>query len=73
MISFNMWQDTTWREGEAISAFHIHDHCELLYICEGQAKMQIGDATYTLSAHQLVIISPLEVHSLVPLKRHIPV
>ena len=68
MVSLNMWQDTTRQEGEDISAFHIHDHCELLYICEGQVEMQIGDAAYTLSPHQLAIVSPLEVHSLVPLK-----
>ncbi len=60
------WKSTASGEGQGVSAFHIHDRCEILTVCEGQIRMQIGGDSYTLSPHQLVVIRPLEVHNLYP-------
>lgn len=60
------WNLTANKSGQDISPMHIHDRCELLFLTDGQAKMQIVDTDYELCAHRLVIIAPLEPHDLIP-------
>lgn len=64
----NSWAHTTTVPGEDISAFHIHDSCELLYIRQGKVSMKIGTTSYTLHSHQLAVIGRLEIHNLIPME-----
>ena len=59
---------TTTEDMPFSSALHIHDYCELLYLYDGEAVMNIGDKRYDIKKGQLALIKRLEAHDLVPLK-----
>ena len=61
------WDTTAKEATNAPTPFHIHDCCELLYICQGTVDAKIVEKPYTLKPGQLVIISPLEGHSIIPI------
>ena len=42
---------------------HIHREVEMLYIKEGTAEITVSDRTYSVGAGELVIVNPMEVHS----------
>lgn len=60
------WNTTTTEPGDDISMSHIHNRCEMLYLWQGSAQMQIGSSHYTLQANQLAIIGRMELHDLTP-------
>ncbi|MBQ7339077.1 MAG: helix-turn-helix transcriptional regulator [Clostridia bacterium] len=60
------WENSTAESGAGISAFHIHNVCEMLYLYQGSATMRIGSTRYTLQPHQLAIIGRMELHDLIP-------
>ena len=62
----NAWIKTSAKGDGATSPIHIHDRCELLYLIEGSAEMNIGNAKYTLTPQSLAIVGALEPHDLKP-------
>lgn len=42
---------------------HLHQHIEFYYVCEGETEITISDKKYTLSAGDLAIAFPNEIHS----------
>lgn len=62
------WDITTEKASNSPTPFHVHDCCELLYICQGTVDAKIVEKPYTLKPGQLVIISPLEGHSISPVE-----
>lgn len=60
------WDITTPKTPDTPITFHVHDSCELLYICQGTVDAKIVEKQYTLKPGHLAIISPLEGHSILP-------
>lgn len=59
---------TTTEDMEFSSTLHIHDFCELLYLWDGEAIMNIGEKRYEISKGQIALIARLEAHDLTPTK-----
>jgi len=62
------WNRTSYQRNEAVFPSHIHERCELLFLQEGSAKMTVSGETYILEPGNLVVISPMELHHLEPIK-----
>ena len=44
---------------------HIHSEIELLSVKQGKARISVGDKCYSVDAGELVIVNPMEVHSII--------
>ena len=44
---------------------HIHSEIELLYINQGKARIYISDKCYSVGEGDIVIVNPMEVHSII--------
>lgn len=47
------------------TAPHIHAEIEMLYIKRGRAQIFVSDRSYTVSEGEVVIVNPMEVHSVI--------
>ena len=43
---------------------HIHGEIEMLYIKSGKAEITVSDRKYEVSAGELIIVNPMDVHSI---------
>jgi AraC family transcriptional activator of pobA len=54
---------TLLSEGEYIAP-HWHDFLEILYFCEGNAKIQINASYFDIKSGEAVVLNSLDVHSI---------
>lgn len=64
IISLNKIHHPLWS-----SVGHDHDHFELVYVKRGQADFETSEETVTLSAHNIVIIKPHQLHKFISLSK----
>ena len=62
------WNHTITAVENTVWPPHIHNACEILFIRQGRAEMQIAEQTYSLEKDSLIIIPPFLMHSLQPLE-----
>jgi len=56
--------------GDWHSIPHAHNYTELFYIIDGDGQFQIGDESFMVQAHQLVIVNPDIIHTELSYEAH---
>ena len=62
------WQISSLSYDNLYKMLHIHEFCEMLYIVEGSIRLKTANSSLILNKGQMVIIPPLEYHSVEPLE-----
>ncbi len=62
------WQISSLSYDNLYKMLHIHEYCEILYIVEGSIRIKTANSSLVLNKGQMVIIPPLEYHSVEPLE-----
>lgn len=62
------WQIASLSYDNLYKMLHIHEFCEILYIVEGSIRIKTANSSLVLNKGQMVIIPPLEYHSVEPLE-----